>query len=366
MEQGRVRIADIAEKLGLSTTTVSNVIHGKTKKISDETVKRVQALLEEKKYIPNMAGILLAQNSSRIVGVIINNHEKYEGHVLEDCFISAALNSLSQEIHRAGFFMMVETLTDWNEIVRIASMWNMEGLILIGFCDRDYQKLRESMHIPFVVYDGYFGETEGICNLSIDDYDGGRQMGEYLKRMGHEKVLCIADNYICMDKERIEGCKAALGEEKVGFLQIPFEKEARKRMYRERLGEILEYTAVFAASDFYAAELMHSLQEQGICVPDDISVAGFDDSFDHGTDSPPFSTQLVVPSPFVASTRPETFPEGGLSTFFEMDSTSGVKTAFTTRPPSMDDEKEMPEPLRIETMSDAMSEPSLTADIPVM
>ena len=57
MEQGRVRIADIAEELGLSTTTVSNVIHGKTKKISDETVKRVQALLAEKKYSPNMAGI---------------------------------------------------------------------------------------------------------------------------------------------------------------------------------------------------------------------------------------------------------------------------------------------------------------------
>lgn len=191
MEQGRVRIADIAEELGLSTTTVSNVIHGKTKKISDETVKRVQALLEEKNTFPT---------------------------------------------------------------------W------------------RESMHIPFVVYDGYFGETERICNLIIDDYDGGWQMGEYLKRMGHEKVLCIADNYICMDKERIEGCKAALGEQKVGFLQIPFEKEARKRTYRERSGEILEYTAVLAVSDFYAAELMHSLQEQGICVPDDISVAGFDDS----------------------------------------------------------------------------------------
>ena len=46
----RVRIADIAEELGLSTATVSNVIHGKTKKISDETVKRVQALLEERQY----------------------------------------------------------------------------------------------------------------------------------------------------------------------------------------------------------------------------------------------------------------------------------------------------------------------------
>lgn len=64
MENQRVRIRDIAEELGLSTATVSNVIHGKTGKISDETVKRVQALLEERQYIPSMAGILLAQNST--------------------------------------------------------------------------------------------------------------------------------------------------------------------------------------------------------------------------------------------------------------------------------------------------------------
>ena len=80
----RVRIVDIAEELGLSTATVSNVIHGKTKKISDETVKRVQELLEERQYIPSMAGILLAQNDSRIIGIVVNDHEKYEGHVLED------------------------------------------------------------------------------------------------------------------------------------------------------------------------------------------------------------------------------------------------------------------------------------------
>ena len=64
----RVRIADIAEELGLSTATISNVIHGKTKKISDETVKRVQALLEERQYIPSMAEILLARNNSRMAG----------------------------------------------------------------------------------------------------------------------------------------------------------------------------------------------------------------------------------------------------------------------------------------------------------
>ena len=98
MKEDRPRIVDIAEELGLSTATVSNVIHGKTKKISDETVKRVQETLEKKGYIPNMAGILLAQNNSRIVGVIINNHEKYENHVLEDAFISTAVNALSLEL----------------------------------------------------------------------------------------------------------------------------------------------------------------------------------------------------------------------------------------------------------------------------
>lgn len=75
MGERRVRIADIAGELGLSTATVSNVIHGKTKKISDETVKRVQTLLEERQYIPSMAGLLLAQNDSRIIGVVVNNHE---------------------------------------------------------------------------------------------------------------------------------------------------------------------------------------------------------------------------------------------------------------------------------------------------
>lgn len=59
--QERVRICDIAEELGLSTATVSNVIHGKTNKVSDETVQRVTALLEKRQYIPSMAGILLAR-----------------------------------------------------------------------------------------------------------------------------------------------------------------------------------------------------------------------------------------------------------------------------------------------------------------
>lgn len=278
MKGERVRIVDIAEELGLSTATVSNVLHGKTKKISDETVKRVQELLEQKAYIPSMAGILLAQNDSRIVGIVVNNHEKYEAHVLEDSFIAASINALSIELEKAGYFMMVKVTADWSEIIRFASMWNMEGLVLIGFCEQDYKKLRESMHIPFVVYDGYFKETERICNLVIDNYGGGFQVGNYLKQMGHKKILCIADNNICMDNERIEGCRAGMQGNQVDFWRIPLAQKERRHFYQEHFAPLMEYTAVFAVSDFYAIELLHFLQENGIRVPGDISIVGFDDS----------------------------------------------------------------------------------------
>lgn len=277
MEQ-RVRIADIAEELGLSTATVSNVIHGKTRKISDETVKRVQELLEERHYIPSMAGILLAQNNSRIIGVVVNNHEKYEGKVLEDGFVSASLNALVFALEEAGYFMMVKATQDWSEVERFASMWNMDGMVLLGFCESDYEKLRAKMHIPFVVYDGYFEENKAICNLTIDNVDGGRQVGAYLRRMGHRRALLLADNEICVDKERMEGFREGFQDGQTCFLQIPMNRTARYRFYRENMERIREYTAAFAVSDAYAVEFMYFMQKNGVAVPDEMSVVGFDDN----------------------------------------------------------------------------------------
>ena len=209
MTQNRVRIVDVANALGLSTATISNVIHGKTEKISDETVKRVQQELERSGYIPNTAGILLARNNSRIIGVVVNDHEKYEGRVLEDGFVMSSLNALSQEVNEKGYFLMIKTTSDIREIPVFASMWNMDGLILIGFCEADYESLRNQMRISFVVYDGYFEKSSKVVNLVIHHYNGGYQTGKYLKELGHKKALFLADNFICMDKERIEGFRKA-------------------------------------------------------------------------------------------------------------------------------------------------------------
>ena len=280
MTQNRVRIVDVADALGLSTATISNVIHGKTEKISDETVKRVQQELERSGYIPDMAGILLARNNSRIIGVVVNDHEKYEGRVLEDGFVMSSLNALSHEVNEKGYFLMIKTTSDIREIPVFASMWNMDGLILIGFCEADYESLRNQMRISFVVYDGYFEKCSKVVNLVIDHYNGGYQAGKYLKELGHKKALCIADNFICMDKERIEGFLKAFAQGETYRWEIPKTEKERMCFYEDNYMQLLKsnVTAVFAVSDFYALEFMKFLQGKNIRIPEDIQIIGFDDN----------------------------------------------------------------------------------------
>ena len=61
-------------------------------------------------------------------------------------------------------------------------MWNMDGIVVIGFCTEDYAYLRNHMRIPFVVYDGFSENLERFCNITIDNYDGGRQVGVFFRR----------------------------------------------------------------------------------------------------------------------------------------------------------------------------------------
>ncbi len=278
MEQPRVRIQDIAQELGLSTATVSNVIHGKTQRVSDQTIRRVQQALEERQYVPSMAAILLAQNSSRIIGVFVNDHEKYEGHTLDDVFIASSLNHLSTEIEARGLFMMVKKAKHPEQVIQFASMWNMEGLVIIGFCDEDYMYLRNHMRIPFVVYDGFCANPERICNIIIDNRDGGRQVAELFRSLGHQRALCLSDNAMGVDLQRYQGFRDGFAPGQASLLQIPIHREQRLAFYRESIALFRQVTCVFAVSDYYAMELIQFLQSQGFQIPRDLSVAGFDDT----------------------------------------------------------------------------------------
>lgn len=282
MNEYRVTIKDIAEELGVSTATVSNVIHGKTKKISDATVARVQEKIEETGYLPNMAAVLLAQNTSQIVCIVLSNDAKYENKMIEDPFVSGMLNYLSKELARNNYFIMLKEERDIHQIARYASMWNVAGLVLIGFCTADYERLRSNMHIPFVVVDSYQKQVHKYSDVGIDNIQGGFLAGSYLVEMGHERIMFLSDNDEDCDHDRYIGMVNALKEANIAVDREDFKmlspyKEERLRCYELLYGQLKDYTAAFAASDMYAIEFMNFLQQKGVRIPENFSIIGFDD-----------------------------------------------------------------------------------------
>ena len=202
--------------------------------------------------------------------------------MIEDPFVSGMLNYLSKELAKNDYFVMLREEPDINRIVRYASMWNMAGLVLIGFCAADYEKLRSNMHIPFVVVDAYQKDVHKYSDVGIDNIKGGFVAGSYLIEMGHEKIMFLADNDEDCDHDRYVGLTNALTAANLPFEKKDFKmlspfKEEREKIYEEIFLEIGKYTAAFAASDMYAIEFMNFLQGKGMNIPKDFSIMGFDD-----------------------------------------------------------------------------------------
>ena len=141
-------------------------------------------------------------------------------------------------------------------------------------------------------YDGYFEKCSKVVNLVIDHYNGGYQAGKYLKELGHKKALCIADNFICMDKERIEGFRKAFEPGETYRWEIPKTERERMCFYEDNYMQLLKrnVTAVFAVSDFYALEFMRFLQGKNIRIPEDIQIIGFDDNMASRESNPSLTT----------------------------------------------------------------------------
>ncbi|MGN1405507.1 MAG: LacI family DNA-binding transcriptional regulator [Erysipelotrichaceae bacterium] len=266
-KEDRYRISDIAEELGLSTATVSNVLNGKLHKVSKETAMRVWKLIEEKGYLPGKADILLGLNDSQIIGIFIDDHLKYEGRVLEDPFISSCVNGFVYEIENKGYVSMLKLTDKVSDLISFSSMWNMAGVVVIGFCEQDYNYLRNNMRIPFVVIDGDKAEGERFCNITIDNFDGGVQAGTYFKNLCLNKALCISDNYENVDRERIDGFRSVINDAEI--MIVPMTKEKRDMFYKDNIEYINSFDCIFCVSDYYALEFM----KLGLNKP----LIGFDD-----------------------------------------------------------------------------------------
>ena len=81
-----------------------------------------------------------------------------------------------------------------------------------------------------------------------------------------------------MDAQRLQGFRDGFGKENTDLLIIPTSKNQRRKFYEQQLSYIKKHTAVFAVSDYYAIDFMQFVQEKGLKIPQDISLAGFDDT----------------------------------------------------------------------------------------
>lgn len=280
-----ITIKELAGKLGVSPTTVSNVIHGKTREVSEATIEMVQRAVREYDYIPNMSARALAQKSSHIIGVVLKFIPKKELNALQDPFAGELMGALEARIREAGYYMMLHVAPGVQDIVHLMKTWNVDGLVLTGFHAQDYKQIRSQTQKPMVFVDCYFGDV-GIpySNVGLEDQTGGRLMTEHLIALGHRRIGYLSDNRIGNDWMRWLGyCEAmeAAGlphSERENYVLL----QSGWREFNESLEPALtprnRFTALFFASDYYAMRGVDYLYDHGIRVPSDISVAGFDDN----------------------------------------------------------------------------------------
>lgn len=282
-----ITIKDLAEKAGVSPTTVSNVLHGRTNKVSADTLKKVEKVIKEANYVSNMGARLLANNGSKIIGVLINYGRRDIKSPVQDPFFSELIGALEGEIRTQGYYMMLYMARNVEENLKMAFAWNVEGLITVGFDKDSCAKMRQNTDKPIVFIDCYFHNDDIIyTNIGLQDKEGGYEMTRYLLDNGHRKIAFLADdlNPIGVDGERLEGYKLALEEEGIKFQEedfifIGYDKEHRSKTLEDIIkNRIGNYTALFFASDFYAANAIYYFNDHNIKVPEDISVVGFDDN----------------------------------------------------------------------------------------
>lgn len=279
-----VTIKDMAEMLGISATTVSNVIHGKTGQVSPKTVERVQKLLEEYDYVPNINARNLAQNQTRIVVVAIKLRKDKYPNILADPFFGELVGAIEAEIRRQGYFMMLYISSDILEIMKYISSWNADGLLLIGMLHDDFVRVRSKIKKPMVLIDGYMPEViKRYVNVGLDDETGAYEMTRYLLENGHRRIAFVTDNMEGVDYFRYKGHQRALEDYGIeaaeeDMLIIRPDAEERDESMREILEHSGNYTAFMVTSDYYAALIATYLMDAGVRIPEDLSITGYDNN----------------------------------------------------------------------------------------
>lgn len=274
-----ITIKEIAQKCGVSPSTVSKVIKNYPT-IPEETKRKVRQVIEETGYVPNFAASSLSSGEYTNIGILgfLNDKES----PLSRPLFSYILASFQKEITANGYnlvFIDKQTNGAKRSFLRDCEYKMVAGILLFGnLYDAQMQEVMNSK-IPCIGFD-YEGE-----NINTVYTKGGKALYEltsYIISRGHKNIIFVAGDLNSMTEKRIRGFRNAMTDNDIpltnhSILNISYQNEAQAEEITERImRDYPETTAIIYPDDVTALVGIHKLKELGKKVPRDISVAGFD------------------------------------------------------------------------------------------
>jgi DNA-binding LacI/PurR family transcriptional regulator len=287
-----ITIKDIARKAGVAHTTVSRALRGSSL-ISAETSQRVRMIAAEMGYRPSAAARTLRTNRSHALGVIIRN--------VDDPFFSEILQGIEEVAQASGYslFMAASRKDHVQEQAIVQDMVErrVDGIIICSTpvtIEQSRQLAR--FGVPIVMVNNQAAE-EYRFSIYHDDLDGSRQITRHLIELGHRKIAYLGNsNAMRSTLDRQAGFQQELDSSGID-IPAAYIHQVPGGNPENGLGG-LEYflnlpvlpTAVVCYNDMMAIGVLQALQLAGVPVPEQMSVAGFDNIIFSAYTNPPLTT----------------------------------------------------------------------------
>lgn len=279
MSKRRISIQDIARKAGVSHTTVSRALRDNPL-ISLKVREEIKQLAREMSYVPNNIAQSLQNQTTNTIGVVVTS--------IADPFFAEVVDGIEQVARRAGFSVLL-TASHRDVEQEIAAINNFHRRRVDGILVADSRISKEQTEeiaqiaVPTVLINSK-AEKRGnniFHFVEVDDRLGGNLAVEHLIKLGHTAIGYIgASNRYRSNQQRLEGYKLALSQANLPQLSdwVVFSTAEDVEIGQQMLPQLLKagVTAIFCYNDMVAVGALLACQELGICVPQDLSLVGFD------------------------------------------------------------------------------------------
>lgn len=281
----RPSMADVAALAGVSSQTVSRVLAG-SKEVRENTRQVVEEAIRQLDYHPNAAARRLATGRTRTIGMVMLETLSYARSAIWH-EVERASRVGGYELSTAGIDAL--TASQVARALRRLAAQGVDGLVLsVPLAEVDASVEEIIRAVPTVAIDG--GRTPSCDLVAVDQYAAGVTATRHLLELGHETVWYVSGPELWSETVgRTAGWRDTLaqaGAEQPPVMHGDWTPDSGYRCGR-LLGRAPDVTAIFVANDDMAFGLMHALRELGRDVPEDVSVAGMDDT--------PFAPYAVAP-----------------------------------------------------------------------